>query len=155
MQPLNEILSYTSEKTITRFLKLYDLEKQQAEDIFQETLKFLYLCAHNETQRLAGDQVPSMGITYHMFIIDEMWHAFILNTREYEAFCKKYLKQFVHHPPGYYSAYNDFKEDQESKEFKEKLSYIYDFLGEDTVVKWFSTYLDEYNFKKMKNFRKF
>ncbi|MBU6214568.1 hypothetical protein KGM48_01865 [Patescibacteria group bacterium] len=30
---------------------------------------------------------------------DEVWHAHILHTREYEAFCKENFGQFLHHVP--------------------------------------------------------
>jgi len=32
-------------------------------------------------------------------IVDELWHEFILHTREYENFCRKAFGQFMHHSP--------------------------------------------------------
>lgn len=32
-------------------------------------------------------------------VVDDLWHEFILNTREYEAFCKKAFGRFMHHTP--------------------------------------------------------
>lgn len=32
-------------------------------------------------------------------IIDEVWHAFLLHTRDYQAFCQKAYGRFVHHRP--------------------------------------------------------
>jgi hypothetical protein len=31
--------------------------------------------------------------------VDEIWHAMILHTREYEAFCRSFLDGFLHHAP--------------------------------------------------------
>ena len=31
--------------------------------------------------------------------IDVVWHAFILHTKEYAAFCQQFLGRFVHHMP--------------------------------------------------------
>lgn len=32
-------------------------------------------------------------------VVDEAWHAFILDTREYEAFCRAAFGRFLHHVP--------------------------------------------------------
>lgn len=32
-------------------------------------------------------------------VADDLWHEFILYTREYDAFCKKAFGQFLHHTP--------------------------------------------------------
>lgn len=32
-------------------------------------------------------------------VVDDVWHEFILHTRDYEAFCKEYLGFFLHHVP--------------------------------------------------------
>lgn len=34
-----------------------------------------------------------------MRIIDEMWHTFILLTKDYAAFCQQYFGEFMHHEP--------------------------------------------------------
>jgi len=31
--------------------------------------------------------------------VDEYWHKFILDTREYQQFCDEVLGQFIHHTP--------------------------------------------------------
>lgn len=33
-------------------------------------------------------------------IVDHAWHAHLLCTRHYAAFCEKYYGQFLHHEPG-------------------------------------------------------
>jgi hypothetical protein len=35
----------------------------------------------------------------HSLRIDEVWHQFILFTREYGAFCQRYFCSYVHHSP--------------------------------------------------------
>ena len=32
-------------------------------------------------------------------IVDELWHAFILHTRAYDAFCRRAFGRFLHHTP--------------------------------------------------------
>jgi len=34
-------------------------------------------------------------------VIDEVWHAFILHTREYAEFCQSIFGRFVHHAPNW------------------------------------------------------
>jgi len=58
-----------------------------AKQIFQDTLRFLWLCSVTE-----NSVAPTA-------IIDTGWHAFILHTRDYASFCDKYLGTFVHHQP--------------------------------------------------------
>lgn len=32
-------------------------------------------------------------------VVDDLWHAFILNTRQYDAFCRQAFGRFLHHTP--------------------------------------------------------
>ncbi len=53
-----------------------------------ETKRFLFLCA-NIDEELS----PS-------FLVDEYWHAMILNTQLYESYCLKSFGKFIHHHSG-------------------------------------------------------
>ena len=33
-------------------------------------------------------------------VADDLWHEFILYTREYDAFCRRAFGGFLHHTPG-------------------------------------------------------
>lgn len=55
----------------------------------QELKRYLALKAF-----LHGSSVPMFSKD-----VDEVWHAFILFTREYEQFCKETFGSFVHHVP--------------------------------------------------------
>lgn len=148
---LNEILLYKNDKTIRRFLRMYDVSLKEAQDIFKETLKYLYLCAYTENKRKEYANLPSLAITFQILVIDEMWHAFILNTRDYQEFCNTYFSEFVHHPPSVYGRNRDTNnEAKEIEAFRNTVSYIYDVLGEKTALKWFSTYAEQYSIKKLK-----
>ena len=72
---------------LDRFCKEYQVSKTEALERFEETKKFLVLSAANP------------GVSYSPSkIVDEMWHSFILNTRDYLAFCRQ-LGCFMHHIP--------------------------------------------------------
>jgi hypothetical protein len=63
------------------------ISTSHAEVVTRELQKFLCLCA-TSSQRF----VPSAAV-------DEMWHEFILHTRDYAEFCTRNFRRFIHHVP--------------------------------------------------------
>jgi len=72
---------------INRFCLENNMSEDEARLAFQETKKFIILCA---TER-EHDYSPST-------IIDVMWHQFILHSRDYFRFCDL-IGGYVHHQP--------------------------------------------------------
>lgn len=152
-QQLEQILAYRNEDIIYRFTNMMEVSKEEAENIFTETRKFLYL-----------SQLPGIFIPDELLIVDEMWHNFILFTKEYHAFCDKNFGRFVHHQPALKAekleqkALLDTNKEAAKAEFNIKLEVLlsatYDHLGEDTVVKWFSLYPQVYSTENIKKLRK-
>lgn len=152
-QQLDAILAYDNDDVISRFLDMFDVTYEEARDIFRETKKFLYLC------QLKGVFIPD-----DLLILDEMWHNFILFTREYQLFCDIHFKRYFHHLP----ASKKEKEEQLKKnnedlegsrnEYLDKLHHIlnltYDVLGDETVRKWFQLYPVKYSKENIKMLRK-
>jgi hypothetical protein len=141
---LKKILAYSNEDIISRFTDMYAIAEEEAVDIFQETKKFLYIC-----------RMPGIFIPDDLLIVDEMWHNFILFTKEYQRFCDEHFGSFIHHLPAtkkekaLQKQMNVEDPEKAGKEFNEKLrvllSTAYDVLGEDTVIKWFQVYPDQYS----------
>lgn len=152
-EQLNLLLNYQNEDIISRFTDLFNLSDTEAEDIFSETKKFLYLC-----------QLPKIFIPDELLIIDEMWHNMILFTKEYHSFCEKHFGRYFHHLP----ATKNEKLMQQEKDKKdpalaqqefadiltEVISAAYDHLGPDTVVKWFQVYPETYSKENIHKLRK-
>jgi hypothetical protein len=67
--------------------------------------------------------------------IDDMWHTFLLFTKDYMSFCKDYFDEYIHHIPN--TEEESMKEDQFKDNLTRYLSFIYDTLGEETVINWF------------------
>ena len=101
----------------------------------------MWLCLKHYTDRTNNPDDKSLwfACTIHpeMEAIDDMWHTFLLFTEDYQKFCQYYLDgNFFHHVP---------LSDTEQKISKRKyqmelsryLSYIYDHLGEETLMVWF------------------
>ncbi len=83
---LQEILSYRNEAVVARFRKKLAVSDSEAEMLFSDVKRFLWLCS------VAGVISPPPQI-------DEGWHHFILFTQDYDDFCRKYFGYFLHHRP--------------------------------------------------------
>ena len=134
---IEDVLKYENDKVISIFLRNNNISKIEANEIFSETLKWLYLCYK------AGDKI-NLSITSELHIIDEMWHSFIICTLDYEIFCHSYFNQFIHHEPNVNTNSNANNEDIIKNNLKIELEFIYDTLGEETFYKWFYTYPEKY-----------
>jgi hypothetical protein len=147
----NDIKNYVNRDVISNFRKSYDVSEAEANDLFQEMKKWLWLCAKAKSARKENDlMVPKrLSIFPGMFMIDEMWHTFILFTADYLNFCNAHLGTFIHHrPDGESSSTNG------SHDVKIQMSYIYDHLGEETVTLWFVTYPEKYSAKNIRILRR-
>ncbi|MEJ7558136.1 MAG: hypothetical protein WKF66_07475 [Pedobacter sp.] len=152
-QQLTAILAYQNEDIIYRFTNMMNVTEDEAQDIFTETKKFLYLSL-----------LPGIFIPDELLILDEMWHNFILFTREYHAFCETNFARFLHHQPATKAEKLQHKEllvtdkDAAQSAFTAKLERVisttYDHFGDDTVIKWFHTYPAIYSPENIKNLRK-
>ena len=71
--------------------------------------------------------------------IDDMWHTFLLFTKDYMYFCSKYLGQYFHHSPT--TSEDKMTEGEFEIDFARYVSYVYDNLGEKTLIKWFKVLL--------------
>lgn len=148
------LLEYRNEDVISRFTDQFDVTEAEAEDIFAETKKFLFISRH-----------PGVFIPDELLIVDEMWHNFILFTATYRSFCDQYFGGFLHHQPS--SKIEKMRQKEQvaadvaaaRKAFNEKLSRLmtvtYDQLGHETVVKWFQHYPVQYSKQAITNLRKF
>lgn len=88
MIPNTELLTFEPpELLITRFCQDFNVSETEAKERFEETKRFLILCAANPGE----SYTPSEKI-------DDLWHQFILDTRSYFDFCNK-AGAFVHHVP--------------------------------------------------------
>jgi hypothetical protein len=148
---LEKILEYKNEDIIHRFMKEFSLSEIESEDIFTETKKWLYACTVGKSKQNS----PRLLIDDSLLIIDEMWHNFILHTTLYFDFCNEHFGYYVHHQPTSKKEMQEFKTNFKEKYKKYKnqiqiqLEYLYDLLGEETVIKWYDIYPSIYSEKKI------
>jgi hypothetical protein len=141
---LERMLLYRNENIISRFTDVLAVSAEEAEDIFTETKKFLWLC-----------QLPGIFINDDLLIIDEMWHNFILFTKDYHHFCQSHFNRYFHHLPSSKKEKEDFRKKSENhpelakQEYKTRMRHLmgaaFDHLGEDTVKLWFQQYSEKYS----------
>jgi hypothetical protein len=85
-----------------------------------------------------------------MFILDEMWHNFVLFTRDYIQFCHDHFGRFVHHLPATRDEKREYQErfsrdpvglqEEEMATLARRCAYIQRKLGTSTLLKWFVEY---------------
>jgi hypothetical protein len=142
MKNLTEVTGYRNAKVLRKFLTIFSISQEEAENIFTELMKFLWLCAVRRAEyKESVPEVPSALAVYSsMAIMDELWHTFILHTEDYSSFCSLYLGSYVHHSP----ANVDFVQLTET-ESAAQLSYTWDKLGEGTVITWYESLGERYS----------
>ena len=148
---LESLKDYQNDALINRFLETWTLSWEEGKDIFEETKKWLWLHAYIQE---CADKKIQLAISQSTKLIDEMWHTFILFTRDYQNFCEQYFGYYIHHYPTAKSEYDKtIAEYERSPEtvieknrqlFEVQYSLIYDVLGEETLVKWYSEYTEKY-----------
>jgi hypothetical protein len=79
--------SYRNGSVIQRLMDDHGVDRGTATLWFDEMLVFLDLCAGSKKTLSPPKEV------------DAAWHAFILHTRDYEAYCKERFGRVIHHQP--------------------------------------------------------
>ena len=129
-----------------RYSKNYPNNKFAPEEAFKELMKFFWLSLKHQDDKSSfpGNRELDFicGIHSEMKEIDDMWHTFLLFTKDYISFCKEYLGRFFHHSPT-----SEIEKAQITKidfevDFNRYVSYVYDNLGEENLLKWFGILIE-------------
>lgn len=137
---LNEILAYEHPAVVNRFKKEYPQLANEAEMIFQDLLRFFWASEKHHQEQVDRPEDEDLKFTFimdeAMKPIDQIWHIFLLYTKDYMDFCERYFKQYIHHLP---DIVPDMPQDELAFEqnLRRFLSFCYDHLGEGTVIRWF------------------
>ena len=82
-----EALTYSNESVVARIQAEAGVDRDTARAWFNEMLVFLDLAAGSK--QFISPPEP----------VDVAWHAFILHTRDYEAYCRERFGRVIHHEP--------------------------------------------------------
>jgi hypothetical protein len=145
---LEDVLAYRNPEVVARFLEQYPIDRADAEDIFTEMKRWLWLMMRD---REGGRW---LSVTHSMFAIDEMWHAFLMYTADYTAFSFDFFGEYVHHFPSTTRdkerASRRAQKDPdafaraEARRMERQYRYVARHLGEDTLRKWYVELADKY-----------
>ncbi len=78
----------TWEKLVGYMVKEKDMERSLAERIMDQALGFLKLISVTPGRTFCPSKTVDIG-----------WHAFLMHTRDYTAFCNEINGQYIHHEP--------------------------------------------------------
>lgn len=153
-QTFAQLTQFRFPALVSRVAKKLALPHDEVEALFEDLKLWLFLCG---TAR-QGD--PTLAIVSGLSIIDELWHEFILFTKDYADFCERFFGRFLHHIPTTEDEAKEWKAEfnaapeamraKQLREMREAVSYIYDRLGERVTVRWFSEFPREYPPNRLK-----
>jgi hypothetical protein len=156
---LKHAVAYSNRHVVNGFMEKYGLSFREADAVFTETKKFLWLLV---IARSRGNDPPF--ITDHILVIDEMWHNFMLHSADYRRYCDDCFGSYLDHEPTTKEtrvrAAREYRRDpvgveqRWQAEFRAELSVIYDELGSKTVLKWFKTYPRRYSRDRLEELRR-
>lgn len=133
---LADVLAYTHPGVVRRYAKEHGASQEEAAEVFQQMLKWLYLCYRSTLETADGlgcTMTPDLGK------IDWMWHEFLMFTQDYAAFCEDHFGLFLHHVP------TEDDDEEESRpldldairqRLEQQYALVYDVLGEATLKSW-------------------
>ena len=127
---LKKVLEYKNPSVIKRYRKEYKCSNEFANVMFENMLKFFWLSALGNSLKK-----PYGHIFSKLTPLDDMWHTFILFTRDYTDFGNKYFGYYMHHKP-------TMDKELKSRTKVQDLFFLcfggaYDYLGEDTINSWY------------------
>ncbi|KTD73778.1 hypothetical protein [Legionella tucsonensis] len=136
---LSAVLKYKNNHVIRRYEKDYPHNRLSGDAAFIELMKFFWLAQqHKNAKKINPDNKELKficAIYPEMSEIDDMWHTFLLFTKDYMSFCKIYFDDYVHHVPNVEE--EAINEAQFKDDLTKYLSFIYDVLGEEAIINWF------------------
>jgi hypothetical protein len=135
---LDRVLAYRNADVVDRFCDDWDVERAEAEALFDDMLRWLWLGTRTD---------GPLGITEPLLAIDEMWHTFVLFTVDYARFCEERIGRFIHHTPATRTERDADRElwrtdpatAQARWEARERAQYelVFRELGEATLLRWY------------------
>jgi hypothetical protein len=124
-----EIMNYHMPQVIARCQKDHNYTDEDMIILEQELKRYLALSI--ATKR--GD----LGTGMYSSDVDNLWHSFILFTKEYAGFCDKYIGFFIHHMPEIDEVRSPEKQEESRKDFQAFVKNYEETFGEEIHSIWF------------------
>lgn len=81
------VSTFVHDGVLQKYADKYGVTIDEARELFEEMKKFLYICSINP--KMSTPSIP----------VDNMWHQFILWTKDYANYCQENFGKFIHHFP--------------------------------------------------------
>ena len=151
---LNTVLSWEADDVVHAFSKTLGIKLEETKAIFSEFKAMMWLMNEMEFDG-EQEQGNRFVIDDSLVILDEMWHTFILHTRDYHLFCMRLFGHYVHHAPTTPAQIAQHREELVGLTDEEKLTKIRDEkrwqytytlknLGRDRFKLWYEEYHQRY-----------
>lgn len=161
---ISDVVTYSNPHVIDSFRSLLDVSEGEAHGIFHETIKWLWFCNDVAARPFDGMHNAPV-IDSSLLIIDEMWHTFILHTRDYFDFCFKHFGRYLHHQPTLRAEKEAMQASLQVLTTEQRASLlteqkrgqynaVYERLGRDTFKTWYFTYPDQYPLERILRLRR-
>ncbi|MEM7036391.1 MAG: hypothetical protein AAF570_05365 [Bacteroidota bacterium] len=160
---LEDVLAYELPALTYRFRKDWDVSVEEAEELFRETKKYLWLMSAHYHDRKAGHTPPRFQFTSGTYMIDVFWHQFMLFTPQYHKFTHGFFGYFMGHMPLGEDIDNEIEAEraadpeafqaQLEAELKAQSAYVIEKLGPETEEKWYRTFRTQYNAERLNKIR--
>lgn len=136
---LESLLAYQNPYVLERYQEDHPFNALSPVDALRELLKYFWLNEKlkNDKKCFPANENLFFDCAIHeeMKEVDAMWHTFLLFTKDYAEFCQNYFGRFIHHQP--VQKESDISRKKQELELRRFLSYVYDNLGEETLILWF------------------
>lgn len=139
---LAEALGYRNADVVHKFVDHFRIPEDEGASIFDEVKKWLWLNSLEDA--------PLLYVTAEIQIIDEMWHTFVLFTKDYAAYCESRFGRYIHHKPTSRREELAEREEREAdpdgydRRWRESMGrqyrFIADRLDNATLVRWYAEY---------------
>lgn len=131
---LTRLLHYRNSAVVHYFCHHHpEFSAQEGQVLFADLLGWMWL---NHQRAQQGKKTYLFG---SLLVLDEMWHAFILHSRDYLAFSEHYFGAYFHHDIEPIGNEHVINEDELRDYLQDCLSY----LGEEWVARRFADALHE------------
>jgi hypothetical protein len=148
---LEDVLAYRNDEIVFRFSEDHGVSPADAEELFTEVKRWLWLCCHQKRAQERGEsRYVAVPLLSEARAVDLMWHTFLLFTEDYAAFCDRYFGFFIHHIPQTRKDAEAWRAKLEADRqsaiqerravLKPAYELIYDVLGKDVLIRWVEEY---------------
>lgn len=132
---LDDVLAYRNERVVRSFAHATQRTRAESRLLFQDMLKLLWLAHRGIAITLFPFQRP----------LDEMWHTFILHTRDYEQFCMRYFGRMIHHAPESVAAAPPARRADPIRLLTQMIRLVDRHLGRRTATRWYREFAARYS----------